>query len=81
MSNGTIDIENFEKIESTEVKLNILFKTIVSYTEKIDNRFEAGNIRFKKLENRKLVDKGFSFIGGIIGGIIAIFTKGIFWKT
>ena len=79
MSNGTIDIENFEKIDSTEVKLNILFKTIISYTQRIDARFEAGNTRFKKLENRKIVDRGYSFIGGIIGGMVAIFAK-IFWK-
>ena len=81
MSNGTIDIEEFEKIQDTEIKLNILFKTIVSDIKRMDARFEAGNTRFKKLENRKLVDRGYSFIGGIIGGAVAILTKGFFWRN
>ena len=78
MPNGTIDIEDFEKNKDTDWKLNVLFKTIVSYTEKIDKRFESGNIRFAKLEKRKLVDRVYSFAGGIIGGVLA--TLSIKWK-
>ena len=71
MSNGLIEIEEFEQIKDTEVKLNILFKTMVCHIKEIDRRFEAGNQRFKRLENRKLIDKVYSGIGGIIGGVIA----------
>ena len=78
MPNGIIDIEDFEKNKDTDWKLNVLFKTIVSYTERIDKRFEAGNNRFAKLEKRKLVDKAYSFAGGIIGGIVAALS--IKWK-
>ena len=77
MPNGIISKEEFEKITQTDIKLNILFGTIVSYTDRIDARFEAGNQRFKKLENRKLIDKVYATIGGVIGGILATF--GIKW--
>ena len=56
---------------------NILFGTITSHIERIDKRFEAGNKRFKKLENRKLVDKLWAAAGGVVGGILA--TLGIKW--
>ena len=78
MPNGIIDIEDFEKNKDTDWKLNVLFKTIVSYTEKIDKRFESENIRFAKLEKRKLVDRVYSFAGGIIGGVLA--TLSIKWR-
>jgi len=78
MPNGIIDIEDFEKNKDTDWKLNVLFKTIVSYAEKIDKRFELGNIRFAKLEKRKLVDRVYSFAGGIIGGVLA--TLSIKWR-
>ena len=78
MPNGIIDIEDFEKNKDTDWKLNVLFKTIVSYAEKIDKRFELGNIRFAKLEKRRLVDRAYSFAGGIIGGVLA--TLSIKWR-
>ena len=78
MPNGIIDIEDIEKNKDTDWKLNVLFKTIVSYAEKIDKRFELGDIRFVKLEKRKLVDRVYSFAGGIIGGVLA--TLSIKWK-
>ncbi len=71
MPNGKIEIEEFERLTDTDVKLNILYKTIVSYIEEINKRFELGNVRFRKLENRKLVDKVWAGAGGIVGGIIA----------
>jgi len=71
MPNGIIDIEDFESNKDTDWKLNVLFKTIVVYMNRIDARFEAGNERFKKLENRKLVNKVYATAGGIIGGALA----------
>ena len=70
MSNVKIDIEEFEELP-IGTKLDVLFKTITSHMGEIDRRFEAGNQRFKRLENRKLIDRLYSGIGGIIGGVIA----------
>ena len=81
MFDAIINIEEFEKIQDINLKLNVLFKALVINVEKMDARFEAGTTRFKKLENRKLVDRGYSFIGGIIGGAVAILTKGFFWRN
>ena len=71
MPNGIIDIEDFEKSTNVDWKLNVLFKTLVLNIEKIDKRFE-------KLEKRKLTDRIYSFAGGIIGGILAVFS--VKWK-
>ena len=71
MPNGIIEIEEFEKLDNVDVKLNILFKTLTVYTQRIDARFELGNQRFKKIENRKIVDKVWAGAGGIIGGALA----------
>ena len=78
MPNGIIDIEDFEKSKDTDWKLNVLFKTLTLNIEKIDKRFDSGNVRFEKLEKRKLTDRIYSFAGGIIGGILAAFS--IKWK-
>jgi len=77
MSNGIITPEQFEKVVETDVKLNILFGTITSHIERIDKRFEAGNQRFKKLENRKIIDKIWAAGGGIVGGALA--AVGVKW--
>lgn len=71
MSNGIITPEQFEKVVEVDVKLNILFGTISSHIKRIDSQFEAGNQRFKKLENRKIIDKLWAAAGGVIGGILA----------
>ena len=73
MPNGIIEIEEFERLDNVDVKLNILFKTLVSYMSRIDARFELGAVRFKKLENRKIIDKAWAGAGGIIGGALAAF--------
>ena len=36
--------------------------------------------KLSKLENRQFYDKVSSFIGGIIGGIVAVIGKWAFWK-
>lgn len=79
MPNGIIDIEDFEKNSDVDWKLNVLFKTITHYIEKIDERFEAGNDRFKKLENRKLIDTTYAALGGAISG--ALGALGIKWGS
>ena len=85
MANVSISEENFEKIPDSDTKLNILFSAIRDCTNIIaehikvtEGRFEMGKERFRKLENRKKVDKMISFCGGVVGGIIAIVGKNLF---
>jgi hypothetical protein len=61
MSNGIISKKEFQKIQDTNVKLDILFDTILQCTQK-----------------RGLKDV-YAFLGGMLGGFIAIVTKSIFW--
>lgn len=83
MPNGIINRADYDKIKSTEVKLGILFETQLEMTKilkdnikKIDERFEAGNNKFHKLEKSRLKDKGFAGLTGIIGGFLASLAKG-----
>ena len=85
MSNVSINKEEFEQIRDVNLKLNVLFSAIVDSTQMLrrhveatEIRFEAGNKRFKKLENGKRLNTAASFGGGIIGGIIAIVAKNLF---
>ena len=74
MPNGIkISISTFEDLKSTDAKLSALFEALVSYTETMERRLESGSKRFDKLENRKLIDKVYATIGGVIGGILATF--------
>lgn len=79
MPNGIIKVKAFERIKEVDVKLNILFETMTYHMEKIDKRFEAGSERFKKLENRKLVDRTWATIAGAITGFAA--SLGIKWSS
>lgn len=46
----------------------------------IFNTLKSIDARLSKLENRQFYDKVSSFIGGIIGGIVAVIGKWAFWK-
>ena len=71
MSNGIVTKENFKEIKDTNIKLDILFETIMDMKEEMKNDHE----RIKKLEHKKVWDKATSFIGGLIGGAIAVLAK------
>jgi len=82
MSNVSIKKEEFEKIDDTNLKLNILFESVIESSEFLKEqieatrmRFETGDKRVKRLENRKNLNTAASFGGGVAGGIIAIFGK------
>ena len=79
MPNGIIKLKEFEQIKDTDIKLNILFGTIVCHIEEIEKRFEKGRERFEKLENRKVVDKLWAGAGGVVGGALA--ALGIKWGS
>ena len=63
-----IEKKTFEGMD-TDSKLNVLF----DYTQ--DIYCKVGN-----LENRKKTDKALSLFGGIMGGVLAVFGKWMFWK-
>jgi len=71
MANGIISKEDFETIGDTNIKLNILFGTMID----IKNIMHNQDKKIKKIENRPLYDKVSSFAGGVIGGIIAMLGK------
>ena len=60
--------ETFEGM-GTDSKLDVLY----------DVAFDTHR-RVMALEKRKKWDKVASITGGIIGGFVAVVTKGIFWK-
>ena len=60
----------------TQIEMQDFLKDTIA---KIDDRFAKGQERFKKIENRKLVDKVWAGTGGIIGGALA--ALGIKWGT
>ena len=63
-----IEKETFEGMD-TNSKLGVLF----DYTQQIYCKLE-------KLEGRKKTDKALSLFGGIMGGVLAVFGKWMFWK-
>ena len=70
--------DNRETFESapTETKFGMIHDGL----REIASRFEEGNKRIKTLEDRRLFDKVYSFLGGILGGFIAVIAKAAFWK-
>ena len=71
----SMDIEDFRK-KSPDEKWDAMFMILVDlYTAGYENA-ESRNLkrmdcerRFKKLENRKWLDKALSFGGGVVGGV------------
>jgi len=82
MPNGIISEEQFKGMKDTNLKLDILFgtsiktqKTLEDNIKKTNERFEAEEKRFNKIEKKALSaqikDKGFSGMMGVLGGFLA----------
>jgi len=91
MSNGRLTHEDFKRIESVDLKLDILFETIqANHSEQLDKcfcranecagKFEEFNKRVGILEKRKRFDTGISASAGVIGGVLAFIGKWFFFK-
>jgi len=66
-----ISKEDFERIEDTNIKLNVLYGYVHSTNERILRLAEDHNRRITKLENRSKWDKAVSAIAGFVGGFVA----------
>ena len=71
MANGVVSKEDFKKLTDTNIKLNILFETILSVKVNMDGHCK----RLKNLEKKKFKDTTTAFGGGIIGGFVAMVSK------
>jgi hypothetical protein len=71
MSNGiTINKETFRQLD-TDTKLDSIFDVLVNIHEECKCRFGTCEVRFKRLENRKIKDKGLAATAGLVGGFLA----------
>lgn len=68
MQIDNISKETFREMPDSD-KLNIIYDCMCLTHD-----------RLKKLEDRKLWDTATSTFGGVVGGMVAIFTKMIIWK-
>ena len=83
---GTVTREMFITLDEN-AKLTILFDTITE-TKGMIKKSEERPCKYheemlttvKALEKRKVIATTESLIGGIIGGIIAVIGKAIFWR-
>ena len=85
MPNGVkLDENTFESLGHSEQN-TVLFKnteriltTITDFKLDCDDKFRECDKKIKDVdkrhERRKYLDKGIAFIGGVVGGIIAVFT-------
>ena len=60
--------------ELTYDMLDNISTTLINFDEKFDKRKKEVDCEIDKLKRRKWFDKGVAFIGGIIGGVLAVFT-------
>jgi len=67
-----IDEDTFKKLPVEEQRLAIY--------RAISGQFSHCDRRFKKIENRKLVNTVASAGGGFVGGFTALIAKILFWK-
>ena len=80
MANGIkIDEQDFERLSNSEQN-TILFKNTEQILEHISATKKSCDKRFKRLENRSLVDKGVAGITGFFGGFMAVISKSFFFK-
>ena len=78
MNNGIrINKETFMRLEPDE-KLGAIFDTLVSIHGQCICREKNCEVRFKRIENRKIRDKGIAATAGFIGGFVAHIAQKIF---
>ena len=71
MANGVVSKEDFKKLTDTNIKLNILFETILSVKVNMEGHCK----RLKNLEKKKFKDTGYAVGGGFLGGFAAMISK------
>jgi len=78
MNNAMPSWEEWNEQLSEEQRQYSLYKILQSMDGKLaqcPERYNQCDQRFRKLENRKWIDRASSGLGGVIGGILAVIGK------
>jgi len=72
MNNLKIEMtpDEFKALESPDKKLDVIYSALVGQQKHCGITHDADNIRFSKLENRKLKDTGTATIAGTVAGFL-----------
>ena len=72
MNNLKIEMtpDDFKALDSPDKKLDVIYSALVAHQKHCGITHDADNIRFSKLENRKLKDTGTATIAGTIAGFL-----------
>ncbi len=69
-----VSVDAFSKKDKDE-KLDLIYGAVVNQQNVCEDQCDENEKRFKTLENRKHVDKGFAGMMGFIGGFFGGFFK------
>lgn len=72
MNNLKIEMtpEDFKALESSDKKLDVIYSALVGQQKHCGITHDADNVRFSKLEKRKLRDTGTATLAGTIAGFL-----------
>ena len=72
MNNLKIEMtpDDFKALDSPDKKLDVIYSALVGQQKHCGITHDADNIRFSKLENRKLKDTGTATIAGTVAGFL-----------
>jgi len=72
MNNLKIEMtpDDFKALDSPDKKLDVIYSALVGQQKHCGITHDADNIRFSKLENRKLKDTGTATVAGTLAGFL-----------
>ncbi len=78
MNNLKIEIspEEFNDLSTTDKKLNVIYTALVGQQKNCETINIDNEVRFKKLERRKIKDSGLAALFGAAAGLLGGFFKG-----
>ena len=71
MPEGIVTKEDFDKIGNTDIKLSILFETVIGIQQDLREHIVITKKRLVLLERTRLSSKIYALAGGIVGGALA----------
>ena len=72
-----INKATFQQLD-TETKLDAIFDVLTAIHNQCVCRANTCEVRFKRVENRKIRDKGIAATAGLVGGFIAHVVQKVF---